>query len=47
MTETEQRTRDSNENILEQFFEAGVTPDFAKNPEEAQALEGSPFIFLH
>ena len=38
----EERLKDEQENerILKQFFEAGVTPDFAQNSEDTEALEG-------
>ena len=36
-----QELREKNERILRRFFKAGVTPDFAQNPEDTNALEGS------
>ena len=34
-------TKDEMETILKRFLEAGVTPDFAEDAEEAKALEGT------
>ena len=38
----EERVKDKQEHerILKRFFEAGVTPDFAYNSEDTEALEG-------
>ena len=33
------------EKVLKLFFEAGVTPDFAENPKDADALAGWLGIF--
>ena len=38
--EEKQELREKHERILKQFFEARVTPDFAQNSEDTEALEG-------
>ena len=40
LTVTDLPARDTDENLLRRFFKAGVTPDFAENPKEAEVLEG-------
>ena len=39
--EEKQELREKHERILKRFFEAGVTPDFAQNSADTEALEGS------
>ena len=35
---------DDIQKVLKPFFEAGVTPDFAENPKEADILQGMVFF---
>ena len=34
------------EKVLKLFFEAGVTPEFAENPKDADALAGGLELFF-
>ena len=39
-SEEKQELREEHEMILKRFFEEGVTPDFAQNAEDVEAMEG-------
>ena len=39
-SEEKQELREKHERILKRFFKAGVTPDFAQNSADTEALEG-------